>query len=147
MELVSCPSYRCTISPKILSSQKGESKRSQFVFSSLRNTKKPSALSFSNVVTRDGYVGRGSSSSFSGSTVNNKIYQRLGSCPIIPPLNGKKPRAIIKFLGGAFIGAVPEVTYRFKFQVKFNPLPCYCFWVFVLILLVNYRVFVCFCAA
>lgn len=113
MELVSCPSYRCTISPKILSSQKGESKRSQFVFSSLRNTKKPSALSFSNVVTRDGYVGRGSSSSFSGSTVNNKIYQRLGSCPIIPPLNGKKPRAIIKFLGGAFIGAVPEVTYSY----------------------------------
>lgn len=113
MELVSCPSYRCTISPKILSSQKGESKRSQFVFSSLRNTKKPSALSFSNVVTRNGYVGRGSSSSFSGSTVNNKIYQRLGPCLIIPPLNGKKPRAIIKFLGGAFIGAVPEVTYSY----------------------------------
>ncbi|KDO73689.1 hypothetical protein CISIN_1g0173541mg, partial [Citrus sinensis] len=113
MELVSCPSYRCTISPKILTSQNGESKRSPFVFSSLRNTKKPSALSFSNVVTRDGYVGRGSSSSFSGSTVNNKIYQRLGSCLIIPPLNGKKPRAIIKFLGGAFIGAVPEVTYSY----------------------------------
>lgn len=131
MELVNCPSYRSIISPKILTSQKGESKRSQFMFSSLRSTKKPSALSFSNVVTGNGYVRQGSSSSsFSGSAFNNKIYKRLGSCLITPPLNGKKPRAIIKFLGGAFLGAVPEVTYRFKFQVKFNPPPSYCFWVF-----------------
>jgi hypothetical protein len=40
-----------------------------------------------------------------------KIYRRRDSCLIIAPPNGIRPRAIIKFLGGAFIGAVPEVTY------------------------------------
>lgn len=43
---------------------------------------------------------------------NGKIYRRLDSCLVIPPAKGKKPKALIKFLGGAFIGAVPEVTYR-----------------------------------
>lgn len=43
---------------------------------------------------------------------DDKIYRRLDSCLVIPPPKGKKPKAIIKFLGGAFIGAVPEVTYR-----------------------------------
>ena len=43
---------------------------------------------------------------------SQRIYTRFDSCLVIPPLNRKKPRAIVKFLGGAFIGAVPEVTYR-----------------------------------
>lgn len=43
---------------------------------------------------------------------NNKIYTRMGNCLVIPPPNGLKPRAIVKFLGGAFVGAAPEVTYR-----------------------------------
>lgn len=43
---------------------------------------------------------------------NGKIYRRLDSCLVIPPARGKKPKGLIKFLGGAFIGAVPEVTYR-----------------------------------
>eukprot|EP01018_Ginkgo_biloba_P027792 Gb_23958 [translate_table: standard] len=39
-------------------------------------------------------------------------FNRLGKCLVVPPLpRGRKPRAIIKFLGGAFIGAVPERTY------------------------------------
>ncbi|XP_027084445.2 uncharacterized protein [Coffea arabica] len=42
---------------------------------------------------------------------NGRIYNRLESCLVIPPPRGKKPKAIIKFLGGAFVGAVPEVTY------------------------------------
>lgn len=57
----------------------------------------------------NGYSGRGSSRN---SNIN-KIYKRLESCLVIPPPRGKQPRAIIKFLGGAFIGAIPEVTYRF----------------------------------
>ena len=57
----------------------------------------------------NGYVGRGSTSS---SSSQNQIYRRQDSCLLIPPPNAKKPRAIIKFLGGAFIGAVPELTYR-----------------------------------
>ncbi|GJR65450.1 alpha/beta hydrolase fold protein [Tanacetum coccineum] len=38
----------------------------------------------------------------------------------IPPPKGKKPKAIIKFLGGAFIGAVPEVTYGYLLGVLAN---------------------------
>lgn len=58
----------------------------------------------------NGYVGPGS---FTPSQTNpNRNYIQSGSCLVIPPPAGKKPRAIIKFLGGAFIGAVPELTYR-----------------------------------
>lgn len=58
----------------------------------------------------NGYVGR---DTFRTKKDNDdKIYRRLDSCLVIPPPKGKKPKAIIKFLGGAFIGAVPEVTYR-----------------------------------
>ncbi|CAN6451330.1 unnamed protein product [Victoria cruziana] len=35
----------------------------------------------------------------------------LGSCMVFPPPTGRKPHSIIKFLGGAFIAAIPEVTY------------------------------------
>lgn len=46
--------------------------------------------------------------------VNSKMYTKLDSCLVIPPTpNRAKPRAIVKFLGGAFIGVVPEVTYSF----------------------------------
>ncbi|XP_077236462.1 uncharacterized protein LOC143877981 isoform X1 [Tasmannia lanceolata] len=62
-----------------------------------------SAAGPSKKMVSNGYVG--------GDTYKNKIYTRLDSCLVIPPPNGKKPQAIIKFLGGAFIGAVPEVTY------------------------------------
>lgn len=48
--------------------------------------------------------------------VNSKMYTKLDSCLVVPPTpNPSKPRAIIKFLGGAFIGAVPEVTYGYFF--------------------------------
>jgi len=57
----------------------------------------------------DVYVGRDTSS-----RVNSKMYTKLDSCLVVPPTpNRAKPRAIIKFLGGAFIGAVPEVTYGY----------------------------------
>ncbi|KAK4783376.1 hypothetical protein SAY86_007750 [Trapa natans] len=54
----------------------------------------------------------------SGSS-RTKIYRRLGSCLVIPPSNSnrRKPRGVIKFLGGAFIGAIPEVTYRYFFEL------------------------------
>lgn len=45
--------------------------------------------------------------------VEGRKYLRLDSCLVIPPPDGRKPKALVKFLGGAFIGAVPEVTYRF----------------------------------
>ncbi|KAJ4708885.1 Eukaryotic initiation factor 4F subunit p150 [Melia azedarach] len=110
MELVTCPNYRCISFPKLLTSQKPDSFRSKFVFFPTRNIKKPtSAFTFSNA---NAFSTSGSSNTtFSNS--NNKIYKRLDSCLVIPPLNGKKPRAIIKFLGGAFVGAVPEVTYSY----------------------------------
>lgn len=46
--------------------------------------------------------------------LNNKMYTKLDSCLVVSPTpNRGKPRAIIKFLGGAFIGAVPEFTYGY----------------------------------
>ncbi|KAL6974765.1 hypothetical protein U1Q18_050334 [Sarracenia purpurea var. burkii] len=59
----------------------------------------------------NGYVG-------TKSYVNNRrIYTRLDSCLVILPPSGKKPRAIVKFLGGAFIGAVPEVSYSYLLEL------------------------------
>lgn len=64
-----------------------------------------------NAISTSQYSGVTETSRSSG-TVNGKIYRRLGSCLVIPPTKGRKPKALIKFLGGAFVGAVPEVTYR-----------------------------------
>lgn len=61
------------------------------------------------------------SSRYGGRNSNiNKIYKRLESCLVIPPPRGKPPRAIVQFLGGAFIGAIPEVTYGFFFPFRFS---------------------------
>ncbi|WOL13822.1 hypothetical protein Cni_G22602 [Canna indica] len=43
-------------------------------------------------------------------------YLRLGSCLVVPPPAGRKPTAVVKFLGGAFIGAIPEVTYSYLME-------------------------------
>ncbi|GKB37933.1 zf-CCHC domain-containing protein [Tanacetum coccineum] len=56
----------------------------------------------------NGYVGRDTYRMKKDN--DEKIYRRLDSCLVFPPPKGKKPKAIIKFLGGAFIRAVPEVT-------------------------------------
>ncbi|KAL6215665.1 hypothetical protein ACLB2K_015093 [Fragaria x ananassa] len=69
-----------------------------------------SSIASTTTSVSNGYVGPGSSTQTPTNT--NRNYTRSGSCLVIPPPAGKKPRAIIKFLGGAFIGAVPEVTYR-----------------------------------
>jgi hypothetical protein len=41
-------------------------------------------------------------------------YQRISDCLVFPSAQRSSypPRAIIHFIGGAFIGAVPEATYR-----------------------------------
>ncbi|XP_019448012.1 PREDICTED: uncharacterized protein LOC109351112 [Lupinus angustifolius] len=50
--------------------------------------------------------------------VNSKLYTKLESCLVIAPtLNRVKPRAIIKFLGGAFIGAVPQASYGYLIEL------------------------------
>ncbi|XP_045823707.1 uncharacterized protein LOC123916313 [Trifolium pratense] len=54
----------------------------------------------------DTYVGRD----------NSKIYN-LDSCLVIPPPTSTKPRAIIKFIGGAFIGAIPQLTYGYLIEL------------------------------
>ncbi|XVE53810.1 hypothetical protein DITRI_Ditri03aG0032000 [Diplodiscus trichospermus] len=64
-----------------------------------------------------GFIDNITSNSSYNNTVNNKIYKRVDSCLIIPPYGNKKPRAIVKFLGGAFIGAVPEVTYSYLIEL------------------------------
>ncbi|KAI5656620.1 hypothetical protein M9H77_25413 [Catharanthus roseus] len=50
------------------------------------------------------------------SATSSKIYKRLDSCLVIPPIKRRKPKAIVKFIGGAFIGAVPEVTYSYLLE-------------------------------
>ncbi|GJU13562.1 alpha/beta hydrolase fold protein, partial [Tanacetum coccineum] len=49
-----------------------------------------------------------------------KIYRKLDSCLVIPPPKGKKAKAITKFLGGAFIGAIPKVTYGYLLGLLAN---------------------------
>lgn len=70
----------------------------------------------------NGYVGTWRNNYMKSSNNNNssRIYERLESCLVIPPPTGKKPRAIVKFLGGAFIGAVPEVTYSYLLELLAN---------------------------
>ncbi|KGN55396.1 uncharacterized protein LOC101217829 isoform X2 [Cucumis sativus] len=63
---------------------------------------------FMKTMISNGYGGRNSNV--------NKIYKQLESCLVIPPPRGRPPRAIIKFLGGAFIGAIPEVTYSYLIE-------------------------------
>ncbi|EEF46174.1 uncharacterized protein LOC8258693 [Ricinus communis] len=70
----------------------------------------------------NGYAGRDANNLFftnstSTSNYDSKKYSKIDSCVVIPPPKGKKPRAIIKFLGGAFIGAVPEVTYGYLIEL------------------------------
>ncbi|MCO5556875.1 hypothetical protein L7F22_010429 [Adiantum nelumboides] len=55
--------------------------------------------------------------STSGTTTVNTAYQRVADCLVFPPLPGRKPRALIHFIGGAFIGAVPEVTYSLLIEL------------------------------
>ncbi|GMH10259.1 hypothetical protein Nepgr_012100 [Nepenthes gracilis] len=63
----------------------------------------------------DGYLGTGSDRNYF--PTNKNIFRSLGSCLIIPPPRGVKVRAIVKFLGGAFIGAIPEVTYSYLIEL------------------------------
>ncbi|CAM8889293.1 unnamed protein product [Rhodiola kirilowii] len=68
----------------------------------------------------NGYVGGGGASAGrreSGGFESPRIYKRLGSCLVIPPVKGRKVRGVVQFLGGAFIGAVPEVTYSYMFEL------------------------------
>ncbi|KAA3477344.1 Eukaryotic initiation factor 4F subunit p150 isoform 1 [Gossypium australe] len=64
-----------------------------------------------------GFINHSTSTSSTNSNISNRFYKRLDSCLIIPPSGNKKPRAIIKFLGGAFLGAVPEVTYSYLIEL------------------------------
>ncbi|KAK8706879.1 hypothetical protein V6N13_057953 [Hibiscus sabdariffa] len=62
-----------------------------------------------------GFINNATSVSKYNNNTPNRMHKRLDSCLIVPPSGNKKPRAIIKFLGGAFLGAVLEVTYRYQF--------------------------------
>ncbi|XP_058724972.1 uncharacterized protein LOC131596360 [Vicia villosa] len=62
-------------------------------------------------IASDNYVGRNTT------RINSKIYTTLESCLVIPPPTNTKPRAIIKFIGGAFIGAIPQLTYGYLVEL------------------------------
>lgn len=46
-----------------------------------------------------------------------RTYLRKQSCLLFPPPRGRRPLAVVKFLGGAFIGAVPEATYGYLLEL------------------------------
>lgn len=63
-----------------------------------------------------------SSSSSSSSASFGNVDKKNGNimvdtCLVIPPPKYRKPRAIIKFLGGAFIGKVSHVTYSYLIEL------------------------------
>ncbi|KAL9263205.1 hypothetical protein AKJ16_DCAP15204 [Drosera capensis] len=75
---------------------------------------------FAKTVVFDSYTGPVSiRSKNQGLPISRKrAWKSLGSCLVVPPPKGvTKPRGIIKFLGGAFIGAIPEVIYGFLIEL------------------------------
>ncbi|PKA49567.1 hypothetical protein AXF42_Ash004107 [Apostasia shenzhenica] len=64
-------------------------------------------------LSSNGYVTGGRSSS----RTPEKVYRRLDSCLVIPPPSGRQPLAVVKFLGGAFVGAAPELTYSLLMEL------------------------------
>ncbi|GAB4839424.1 hypothetical protein Ancab_028946 [Ancistrocladus abbreviatus] len=81
------------------------------------NQRKLRTIPFQRMVL-NGYVGRSSSRNYFTATTQSS--KNLGSCLVIPPPKNSKPLAIVKFLGGAFIGAVPEVTYGYLIELLAN---------------------------
>ncbi|KAK2398874.1 initiation factor 4F subunit [Trifolium repens] len=86
---------------------------SSFLASNFKFTlpsKNPRIVSATTRTSSDIYVGRDN---------NSKIYNtyNLDSCLVIPPPTSIKPRAIIKFIGGAFIGAIPQLTYGYLIEL------------------------------
>ncbi|KNA11308.1 hypothetical protein SOVF_136440 [Spinacia oleracea] len=62
------------------------------------------------------YSASSSSSSF-GNVDKKNGNITVDTCLVVPPPNSRKPRAIIKFLGGAFIGKVSQVTYSYLIEL------------------------------
>ncbi|KAJ7966333.1 Eukaryotic initiation factor 4F subunit p150 [Quillaja saponaria] len=125
MELGTCSpvlgsNFRCIFSPntKNLSGLYGFNYCPHEIFGKCFNFQSQTQRRSCKMVARttkmvsNGYIGRDSSI-----RINNKMYTSMDSCLVVPPLSNRvKPRAIIKFLGGAFIGAVPEVTYSYLIE-------------------------------
>ncbi|KAK9669174.1 hypothetical protein RND81_13G113600 [Saponaria officinalis] len=59
------------------------------------------------------YSSSSSSSSSSFDVSNKKGKMQVDTCLVVPPPKYRNPRAIIKFLGGAFIGKVSHLTYSY----------------------------------
>ncbi|XBH70088.1 hypothetical protein VPH35_097821 [Triticum aestivum] len=51
------------------------------------------------------------------SPARGRTYLREHSCLLFPPPRGARPLAVVKFLGGAFIGAAPEATYGYLLEL------------------------------
>ncbi|EXB74926.1 hypothetical protein L484_018635 [Morus notabilis] len=96
-------------------------RRSNLQFNGNRATAVKSASSSSAAL--NGYAGssRDFGANNNNATITTKnstrFYTRMDSCLVIPPPTGTKPRAVVKFLGGAFIGAAPELTYSYVIEL------------------------------
>lgn len=107
-------------------SSKTENKASSIIIPTWKwNPFHPHKVSAPKMASNGGYLGRGissnsfrsNSSSFQYNSNNKDGKIMVDSCLVVPPPKFKKPRAIIKFLGGAFIGAVSHVTYSYLIEL------------------------------
>ncbi|KAF3446136.1 hypothetical protein FNV43_RR11315 [Rhamnella rubrinervis] len=107
--------FRCIFSPNITT----KNKTIQYSVRRLNGWTKAMATGSPSSGVWNGHAGSGSygATNTARNGNNGRNYTRMDSCLVIPPPNGKKPRAIIKFLGGAFIGAVPELTYSYLIEL------------------------------
>ncbi|CAN4128325.1 unnamed protein product [Withania somnifera] len=88
-------------------------------FFSPGNLNNSKLFKFPKMTLSNDYVGIGSFNSTRtnyNTPYSGNFYKRMDSCLVIPPPKGTKPKAIIKFVGGAFIGAVPEVSYSYLLE-------------------------------
>lgn len=52
-----------------------------------------------------------------GATPNERVWEEMhGNYILRPPSSMSPPRAVIHFLGGAFLGAAPQLTYRYLLE-------------------------------
>lgn len=122
--LATCSSSSSSLSSSIFGTQfryifSSSKKRSNWVTHTQFNGRANLKFGVTKAMASAAWNGYAGSASFRGNnntrSGNSRIFTQVASCLVIPPPTGTKPRAIIKFLGGAFLGAVPELTYRYPF--------------------------------
>ena len=60
-----------------------------------------------------GSLERAIAATFNGNQPGQRLdWQELEGCYVLRPPSGRAPEAVVHFLGGAFVGAAPQLSYR-----------------------------------